>query len=292
MNINYILAMSDLHAGHAGGLACPDTEFDDFDKDQKPIRTPIALREIQEFIWNDLYVKWLEQIRDITTQKSQFGLKKEKHPMIVIVNGDVCHGNRYASEIDYAPIEDQVTIAADALKFIRRYLNVERYLLSFSTESHNFGPGTADKLVKAFVVDEGIDAMTVHHGLLDVQGVTVDFAHHGPNPGYRIWLKGNVPRFYARDIMLEELANKCDPPDIVLRSHFHEYSRERVMIGGYETEMIVTPPMSYITYYARQATKSRSRISIGMVLIEIIDGRVGRIIPFQEKLDVRTKIKI
>jgi hypothetical protein len=134
---------------------------------------------------------------------------------------------------------------------------------------------------------KGRDVCSGYHFLIDIAGVIIDIAHHGPHPGSRSWLRGNVARFYLRDLMFQHLLHGEKPPDLVARSHFHSFVNEVVTEGEYESRLIVTPPLCVPGDHARKATRSIGQVTCGIVLVECVDGRIGQVAPVMDTLDIR-----
>jgi hypothetical protein len=124
----------------------------------------------------------------------------------------------------------------------------------------------------------------------------VDASHHGPAAGSREWLKGNVARFYLRDLMLVEISMGYKPPNLVLRGHVHEYLREvLVHLAGdkeYESQLMLLPSYCGVSDYARKATKSEFILRNGLVVFELVDGIIYRVYLFTKVQDVRTYERI
>jgi hypothetical protein len=75
---------------------------------------------------------------------------------------------------------------------------------------------------------------------------------------------------------------------LIVRGHFHDYHRETVRVANrYTADILLLPSLCGMAEYGRQATGSKPYVSNGMVMVEIIDGRLGRLIPMVKELDVR-----
>jgi hypothetical protein len=94
-----------------------------------------------------------------------------------------------------------------------------------------------------------------------------------------------------RSILIDETSYGGVTPDVILRGHKHEYTRAWAwhQVGGryWECAGIITPPMAYINAYAVAATQSISRLSIGMVALEVINGKLHQVHPFVHFVDLR-----
>jgi hypothetical protein len=164
--------------------------------------------------------------------------------------------------------------------------------LSTGTEAHNFGMGAAEMMVVQLLSPRYPEKSIkiVNHGLEDVNGVTVDFAHHGPQSGSRTWLTGNVARYYLQSAMLDELRRGNIPPMLYSRAHYHRWLTEEVRFGIYTSRIILTPSYCMLDDHARKSTQSISVITNGLIVVEIIDGKmIGDPIPLTKELDIRSR---
>jgi hypothetical protein len=128
-----------------------------------------------------------------------------------------------------------------------------------------------------------------YHGLMDINGVTVDYAHHGPYPGSREWLKGNVARFYLRDLMLRDIQDGKRPPDLVLRAHYHSPAHEYLEQSNQASELYVVPSYCGLDDHSTQATQSIDRVTFGMLAIETVDGKIVGRHKFYHSIDIRKR---
>ena len=163
------------------------------------------------------------------------------------------------------------------------------------TDSHGFGEGSADLTVDGLLQRRfpKRDIEVLFHGLGEVLGIKVDYAHHGPYTGSRNWLKGNVARYYLRSAMMDEMQLGNVPPHIYIRAHFHNYVEEYLRISNaqhtHKSWLTVLPSYCLMSDYARQATRSQFSVTNGRVAYEVIDDRIVEVHPFLHTLDIRTK---
>jgi hypothetical protein len=90
--------------------------------------------------------------------------------------------------------------------------------------------------------------------------------------------------------MQEEIYSHRDPPRLLIRAHYHAPIIETVREGGYESTIILTPSMCMIDDYGRQATRSKSNIINGYMILEINDGQLVKIHELTQALDTRRKV--
>ena len=233
---------------------------------------------MQEWLWN-VYNKILEQTTEIAGNDE----------IVCIHLGDVCHGKKHPAQLMTTRDEDQITIATTALSWLRA-LNLRSMVITAGTGAHTFGEASATVAVANRLKHQHkIPVEVVYHGLFDIDGLIIDAAHHGPGPGSRSWLTGNVARYYLRSLMIADIVANQYPPDLVLRGHFHTKVNEAVSVGDYESRIIVCPSLCFISEYARQATKSIPRVTVGGVLFEIDGGHVVGKHWLTDTVDVRTR---
>jgi len=270
-----------MHAGHKLGLLCPDVELTETDEQGQEAPWTPQPTATQEYLWA-LYQEHIARVQDIVGQS----------PVHLIHNGDLTQGDAYAEQLVSTRKSDQIMMAVANLEpWFEAGLNLRTVRLVHGTGSHVFREGTATVLVteqlKALHSDADIRAIKL--GLATVGERTIDYAHHGPGGGIRIWTAGNQLRYYARSIMLSAIAHGEQPPDVIIRGHFHHYLPETVHVQNYTTEMILLPSYCGMGEYGRQATRSQSHVSNGLVIIEFRPGRPPSVIPLVKSVDQRTK---
>jgi hypothetical protein len=278
------VAFSDTHGGHRLGLLNPETVLETEDEEGEVIPYQPGLYPAQEFLW-ETYTKHIGEITKLAG----------KDEIIVKVMGDIVQGNKYAHEWVSTRVSDQFDIATWNMKPWLQLPNVKTVRFAKGTAAHNFGEGSGEitvaKMLRAEYPKKNI--RTIYHGLAKIAGVTFDFAHHGPGTGLRNWLKGNTARYYLRSLMEDEFDDGNAPPDVVLRGHFHEYISEVLTKFHrdkyYTSRMVILPSYCMLDDYARQATKSASKVRFGMVAFEIVDGKILDVIPLIERVDLRTR---
>jgi hypothetical protein len=246
----------------------PGTELPSIDEVEDVWRpTPTALqRQLAEW--------WLADLA--SARKTING-----EPAAVVILGDVTHGDRakYPDKelVSDRPV-DQVLIAMAALEPLVEWGNLKGVRLAKGTGSHVGGKGSTELSVASRLQAKGIDAAAWYHMELSWGGVTLDLAHHGPSSGIREWTKGNMWRYYVRSIQDNCSRNGREIPGAVIRGHFHERIIEHVpFFRQAKTDWtwgILAPAYCGIDDFARKVTRSRRLLSVGMLLLEIHDGRL------------------
>ncbi|NLH79041.1 MAG: hypothetical protein GX465_18635 [Acidobacteria bacterium] len=283
-----IAVVSDTHGGHRLGLLNPETVL--YEEDAEGNLTPYTpkLTATQTYLW-DLYLDTIAEVRDYAGDDM----------LILIHNGDITQGVRYPEHLVSTRLADQITIGTQNLRPWFLLADVRWARLSKGTGSHVLGEGSSEIMIaeqlSALFPDADIQA--VYHGLLDVDGVEVDYAHHGPYPGSRAWLRGNVARYDLRSMMLDVLSSGKTPPRVVLRAHYHQWIPPETLGLEFMGEMFwstlaLTPSFCGMGSHGHQATRSTAQQTHGMITLEIVDGRLGEIRAFKRSMDLRTKEQI
>lgn len=290
MNFKRVIlaAASDKHGGHKLGLLNPETILEDENQEtgQKYEWTP-NLTEWQRFIWE-------EHLEHIQFAKELAG----KDEIVVFDVGDLTQGNKYPSEQVSTRISDQFAIASWNLRPWLDLPNVKTCRIGKGTPAHNFGEGASEIVTKMLLQSwyPKKDIAVLYHGLADIAGLVVDYAHHGPTPGTRNWLRGNEARYYLRSLIHDELDFGNNPPHLVIRADYHSYVEEYLtkFFRGkkYGTWFTILPALCGMSDHARQATKSTGKITLGMCFYEIVNGNILQIHDKFKTLDIRTKEKL
>ena len=285
MKRSIIVDCSDLHGGHRYGLLNPETALDEIDQNGNPIDKTYdpQLTKIQEYLW-EIYTVQIKYVNEYAAGDE----------VIVIMNGDMTAGDKHKQLLVSDRMADQIVIGAWNM---RPWYEIKPRAVRFvkGTGAHVFGYGSSEILIVEILKPTypEISTKICDHALLTVCGIDIDISHHGPPPGSREWLKGNEARYYLRSLMMQEITAGKKPPRLVLRGHYHEEIEETLIIKSngnrYKSTLVLTPSFTFIDEYARKAARSPSRITHGMVMIEIVDGEILRTVPLTRTIDIRTK---
>lgn len=281
MSIKTICAISDSHAGHENGLISPNMAVERIDQNGNIVPYYFHMSEINKHIWN------LHQ-RIVARAKAADYL-------ILIHLGDIVQGTKYVDGVLTTNLAEQIEIAYGNFMEFYNLPNLKAVRIITGTRSHEDGVGTASKILGARLRREfpNVDTKTVEHSLLDVEGIIVDAAHHGPSAGTRTWLQGNEARYYLRSLLMAEIMAGKRPPDLVMRGHYHVKISETLDINGREHRLVIMPSMMMMdTGFTRQATRSSYTVTNGGVFVEVFNGMMFPPTFITESVDVRTKESI
>lgn len=277
-----IAAFGDTHGGNKLGLMNPETKL----QDPQGFGYSPQLGKAQEYLF-PLYNSHVNSTIDFADGDSLYLLHL----------GDISQGKKYDSELVSTKIADQFEIARANFWPWLRYKKLEAIRLVIGTSSHIFGEATSETVVAGLLrSDTKANIGVCHHGLLNIRGALIDYAHHGPNAGKRNWLKGNEARYYLRSLMMDELHAGNIPPHLVFRGHYHSVVEEYLGIPfrgkRYPSWLYVLPSYCLLGEYGQQATLSQFSVTNGMIVTEVIDGQVGKATILEQTLDIRTKEEI
>lgn len=277
MTRHILAVISDTHCGSKLALMNPETVL--YSEDENGDLAPYHPRMTasQTYLWR-LYTSAIEYTRRLAADD----------PVYLVHLGDEVDGIKFPQSQVSTRMSDQVIIASGVLNpwFA---LNLKAVRVVIGTQAHNYGEGSSVHLLCKMMPDI---AQPLYHALLDVEGVTLDVAHHGAYPGGRNWLRGNSARFYLRDLMQVEIMRGRKPPDVVLRGHYHNPVYEYLETERYKSRIYVLPSWSMISDHAIQATRSAHMVTHGILLLEIADGRIVRDHRLYSTIDVRRREKL
>lgn len=278
-----VAALADMHAGHVLGLLNPETvlvrQLDEHGEYEE--WTP-ELTSTQRLLWT-VYGTHLNRLRELAG----------KDEIIVFYLGDATHGTKYAQGLiaDVSRSQQRV-IAKWNLKPLISLPNVKVARLFTGTAAHVW-PGNAEAKIAWMLRNEhpSKSIQSVHHSRTRVDGVLFDTAHHGPHPGSRDWLHGNVALYYLRDRIYRDRRMGKEPSRVYARGHRHVWVHIPFIDRwqGHDTkhDLTVLPSYSGLTAFARQITQSEPELTVGMCVYEIVDGKLADIHPFIHYEDLR-----
>jgi len=257
-----------------------------------------ALTGTQEYLWR-VY-------REHIAAAVEFAAGDE---ILVFHNGDLTQGKAFGDQLVTTRLMDQLVIAYNNVSPWLEIPNVSTLRLVVGTGVHILSEASSPvglcKMLQLAYPDK--DIQVVYHDRPVVDGAIFDVAHHGPSSGIREWTQGNQLRYYARSIVFHDVFRAIHPPHQIVRAHFHRLWPETVhvrlsrrqlaflraceaddpatLVGAwgdgdaslvFETDITLLPSYCGMAEYGRKATGSQSTLSNGMVVMEVVDGRVTR----------------
>jgi hypothetical protein len=284
-----IAVRGDTQGGHAGGLLNPETELPDvdIDDDGKTVitgwHTP-ELRPVQKKLW-EWHTQYIKDVKNLAGADE----------IVFIEMGDLTQGTVFKDDLDENNLNTQVTISRYNTIPWLDLPNVKSAFFVKGTGVHVWGEGSTERLLtaqlKAAYPRKRIEI--TDHWLLNVKGVKVDVSHHGPGPGIRNWTRGNAFELYVKSILHDDIEAGAQVPDVILRGHKHEFTYRRAIhqVRGriWELPAFITPPMCFIGSHAQKVMNSPSYMGVGVLALEVINGKLHAFHPFTNYVDLRTR---
>jgi len=276
---------TDEHAGHVLGLCSPDSVLEREGPNRTMEKYHPSLTATQQWLWQ-------ARTEDIGGLEMLAG----EDEIIVFDLGDPVQGNAFPRELVSTRQADQLEIAHSNKVPILSLPTVRRAFFVKGTGVHELGEGSAQMtLAKRLAAELHKPIEVMYHAEVEIDGYVMDLAHHGPPPGVRNWLRGNVLRLYTQSIMDDALKSEHAPPNFLARGHYHQYVTEvvtRQNAKTWECRATICPAYCLIDDYARKVAKSPYRATVGMIALEIVGGRLVQQHEFIRTLDFRTRLEL
>jgi len=218
-----------------------------------------------------------------------------KTPLIYLNIGDQTNGFKHPGNWVSTNPASQYTIARANMEPILKMKQLRAIRFIKGTEAHEGMESYAsDELQLDYKLKyPQLDIKTVWHGVIDINGFVIDAAHHGPGPGSREWLRGNVARLYLQDRIMRELIAGNEAPQLYVRGHYHSQIwvtiHHPIDRGFITSDLILVPSMCGLGAYARQVVQSTRYLSNGMVVLRVEGKRIIETAWFTQTLDIAKK---
>ena len=280
-----IAVRSDTHSGNEYGLKNPATLLPVLDKDGNRIVDkwkPVTLKPFQRHLWA-LHEKGRKGIEALAGTD----------PITFLEIGDLTTGTWILDDVGENNLSDQYFVARATITPWLDMPGVTGMYVAKGTGVHVWRKGSSEQILVHSLSKEYPNKPVKfgEHWTLDIAGVRLDVAHRGPSMGKRQWLRGNELRWYCQNILMDDVADGERPPDVILRGHFHTYTRAVATFqppnAYYQATGIIMPTLSYLGEWALNATQSKSRLSLGLIALEVINGKLHDVHAFVEDWDLR-----
>jgi len=251
--------VSDLHCGSTVGLCPPKVDLDDGGH--------YAQSKAQRWLWDGWHTYWesVEKKRN-----------KAKADLIVVCNGDATDGHHHGTTqvLSGNPIA-QMTVVAEVLR-APLALKPEALVFVRGTEAHVGPSASSEERIATGLLKDGRPVLTDSETgsaswwkwMALIQGVKLDFAHHG-KIGTRPWTKMTAVYSAAYEIWTEYHMRGYDHPNLAIRSHMHRYADT---FNASPTRLIQTAAWQLATAYVHKIAPN-SLADIGALTITIRDGK-------------------
>lgn len=284
-----IAVRGDTQGGHSGGLVNPETEIPELDISEDGeivlagIRHP-ELRPIQKRLWQ-WHTQDLENISKLANGD----------PIVWLEMGDLTQGNVFKDDLSELSLSGQYFTSKWNTMPLLELPNVKALYMVRGTGVHVWGEGSTETMLVAILKREypDIKISITDHWLLDVDGFLLDISHHGPGAGVRNWTRGNVFELYCKSILMADIELGKPIPNAFLRGHKHEFIWRpivhQVMNRIWKANGFITPPYCFIGSHAQKVMNSPSFMGVGLLALEIVNGKLLDFHPFTHFVDLRAR---
>lgn len=258
MSSTLIAVVSDIHAGSTVALCPPSIDLDDGGSYQPS--------KAQKWLWQNWLAFWsrVEKVRD-----------KEQAKLYQVFNGDMTDGNHHGTTQILSGNSSVQAHVVNKCMDVPLDLRPDKMWVIRGTEAHvgKSAEGEekiADGLRKnknPIVKDLDTGRSSHWHAKMEIDGVRLDFAHHG-RMGQRPWTEQNIVNLLAFQIWVEHHRREEPPPHLAVRSHLHRFADTA---GAHGTRVIQTPAWQLHTAFTHKVV-TESMADVGGVIILIRDG--------------------
>ena len=260
--MTYIVAItSDQHANSTIALCPPEIRLDDggFYRASKA----------QAWIWSGYEKFW---------QRAEELRKQYKAKLIAEWNRDLTEGDHHKTTqiLSGNPVAQSKVV--DAIMSIPLRLKVDHYLFIRGTPAHvgNDAACSEESAARGLkkdgwpvLLDEETGNASHWHYRMELEGVRLDFAHHG-RVGTRPWTKPNVVANLAAEIFYDHCKSGVPYPHVAVRSHLHQYVDTH---DQHPVRVIQTPAWQLATSFIHRIAPGKLA-DIGGVFLIIQKGTV------------------
>jgi len=259
-----LLLLGDAHCGLKVGLLPPGLQ-DEYGK-------KYGLGKAQRFIWHQV-------------QEAEEWAGSRISALVIM--GDAVHGDKdmYQRQIEIGDVKGQADAFIEAVKPLAARADAV-YVIDDLSRFHVDDGRFAMQYVAQELGAVGRQAYPKIE--VKFEDLTIGIAHHGPTLGMRPQTRGNPVREYLRDIAIEALADRRQPPDISVFAHWHQYYHEAIdvptMQGKRTVHAYFTPALCAADKLTIRNIKKLVLSDIGTLGMEIV-GNKHSTIPMYEHFD-------
>ena len=241
-----IAIVSDTHIGSTTALCLPEWSYDSGNIDENGEKIEASYKASKEQNW--IYDNWLDFWAYVKK------LAGKEYRIIAVHVGDVVEGDHHHTTQAIPNVEDQESLAVEIL---RPVANFDGLYIIRGTSAH-----AGDMARSEVRVAKELGAkQCVFELLLSVNGIVMDFAHHG-RVGRRDWTSAAAG--IAAEAALEAAKSGTKPPRYVFRGHNHLVDDSGEKMPG--TRAIALPSWQLRTEYGYRVSPGK-RSDIGGVIV-------------------------
>ena len=255
-----VVCVGATHCGSTVGLCPPEgLELDD-----EGLYLP---SKAQNWLWNN----WEEAWCKVKSVKR----KNRKAKLHLILNGDLIDGDHHrTTQIATGLTGVHMRCAMESLR-VPLALKPNTIHVLRGTPSHvGRAGGSEEGIARALkaaswpvVGDPDTGMKSSYSRVIQVGNTRFDIKHHG-RMGRRAHTKGPYMRWFAQDIFFNHMMDGDDPPDVAIRSHFHQFA-DSGRIHKIKTRAVALPAWQLATEYVHRVAESLA--DIGLVWFEVDD---------------------
>jgi hypothetical protein len=253
-----IAVTSDQHCGSTVALCPPRIALDDGGE--------YHASKAQRWLWQSWHEYW-DRVRDIRAALNA--------QLYAVFNGDMTDGDHHGTTqiLSGNPTAQAAVVnacmarvlaeAPDQLFFVR---GTEAHVGKSAAFEERIALGL-QKDGRPVCGDPATGTASWWHLRMEVQGVRLDFAHHG-RYGQRPWTRGNVVLNYAAEIFYDHAAQGVPHPHVAVRSHQHRFFDTA---AAHPTRVVQTPAWQLATAFIHRINPG-ALAHVGGVILTIVDG--------------------
>lgn len=255
---------SDWHAGSTVALCPPSIALDD--------GGVYTASKPQSWLWQNWTAYW----ERVATVRDDLGAE-----LFMVGNGDAVDGNHHGTTQILSGNPAAQAAVVDALLKVPLALKPDRIVMVRGTEAHVGQSASSEERIARGLRKDGWpvlgDDMTgtasLWHWRATIQGVRLDFAHHG-RVGTRPWTKPNVVANLAAEIFYDHAAADMQhhrlptAPHLAVRSHMHQFVDTH---DQHPVRVIQTPAWQLATAFIHRIAPGKLA-DVGGLVVTIQDG--------------------
>lgn len=226
--------------------------------------------------------RWLMQNRDDFWKQVGQTRDAEDAELLTVSNGDITDGDHHATtQILSGNSAAQAAVVNELMKSPLA-LNPDRMLFVRGTEAHVGKSACNEERIalglkkdkRPVIMDPENGTASHWHARLTIQGVRLDFAHHG-KMGTLPWTRPNQTASLAAAIFYEHSKRDMKAhrlptaPHLAIRSHFHQFVDTESL---HPTRVIQTPAWQMRTAFIHRIDTTGKLPDIGGIIVVIRNG--------------------
>ena len=254
-----IAVTSDQHCGGTTALCPPQVSLDDGGH--------YTASKAQRWLWQGWHTYWdrVEALRD-----------QHKAKLVAVFNGDMTDGDHHGTTQILSGNPTAQAAVVNEVMSVPYALAPDHFLFIRGTEAHVGKSAAFEERIalglkkdgRPVIMDTETGTARHWHKAIDIDGVTIDFTHHG-RMGQRPWTRGNTVNLTAFQIWTEHHLAGRTPPHLAVRSHMHQYWDTA---NAYPTRVIQTASWQLATAFVHKVVAESSLADVGGLILMVRDG--------------------